>query len=41
MNLGMMDSMLSIVFPCVDMMRVGWWGLSLVVGAESGGGDQQ
>ena len=38
---GMLARMLSIVFPCVDMMRVGWcglsplWGLSLVVEISS------
>ena len=40
MHSGMLARMLSIVFPCVDMMRVGWRGLILVVGAEPGGEDQ-
>ena len=40
MHSGMLARMLSIVFPCVDMIQVGWCELSLVVGADPGGGDQ-
>ena len=32
MQSGMLDSMLSMVFPYVDMMPVGWCGMSLVWG---------
>ena len=40
MHLGMLARMFSIVFPCVDMMRVCWCGMSPVVGYEPGGGDK-